>query len=435
MDVRGKLLLTLILCCHVCLTWGTTDGKKRVLVLGGNGFLGAETVEHLADADYEITILNRGNKYFDSETRLEYSVKQRISCDRDTLIRRTCPDLLKSGKYDAVIDFSSYAPLHIETMIDVMRGRTSLYVYVSTDAVYEVCEKTHKSRTKEEDGVRPVERQLRDKLTNNDKYGDQKLACEEALRGQRERGGFPYVILRLSDAIGPRDTTMRLWTYQVWVKLHKELNLPIHLPDGIHNKTFSFVYSKDVSKAIVDLLKAGDKVHDKTMNLAFEEDLTLEELLRKMGKYLGIDELRFNKNDSSAWYRFPTVELGPVDSSLAKELIGWSPIALDTALTETFSFNEDAMVDVKFAKEREIMLAGFVEDILLEEMKDDDILERKLTDAYGPAVLDGIDLGLEVDPEQPQIPMTQGTRQGDYIDRHDLIEKNEQCTKETCDRP
>ena len=417
-------------------------GRKRVLVLGGNGFLGSETVEVLMDADYEITTLNRGNKYFDSVKRIDDFVKQRIICDRDTLIRKTCPELLRSGKYDAVIDFSSYSPMHIETMIDALQGKTSLYVYISTDAVYEVCEKTHKNRTKEEDGVRPLEQKLRDKLASNDKYGDQKLACEEALREQRERGGFPYVILRLSDAIGQRDTTMRLWTYQVWVKLHKELNLPIHLPDGIHNKTFSLAYSKDVSKAILNILKAGESVHDKTMNLAFNEALTLEDLLNKIGSYLNIDDLNFNRNDSSAWYRFPAVDLGPIDTTLAKELIDWDPTALDVALNETFSFNEDAMVDATFAKEREIMLAGFVEDILLEEMKDDDILERKLVDAYGPAVLDGIDLGLEFDPEQPQIPVDETRRsvkddhaKTDYVARHDLLNQNEQCTKDTCDRP
>ncbi len=42
-----------------------------------------------------------------------------------------------------------------------------------------------------------------------DQYGDAKLAGEEALQGQREDGGFPWVALRFSDVVGPRDTTHR----------------------------------------------------------------------------------------------------------------------------------------------------------------------------------------------------------------------------------
>eukprot|EP00112_Aurelia_sp_Birch-Aquarium-sp1_P010862 Seg230.24 transcript_id=Seg230.24/GoldUCD/mRNA.D3Y31 product="dTDP-D-glucose 4 6-dehydratase" protein_id=Seg230.24/GoldUCD/D3Y31 len=402
----------------------TEEKEKRILVLGGNGFLGGETVELLLNNDYEVTIVNRGNKYFDSDTRIEPEVKQRLICDRDTLIRKTCPKLKKSGKYDAVIDFSSYNSMQMESMIDMLRGRTSLYVYISTDAVYEVCEKTHHNYTREIDGVRPEETMLRDKLANNDKYGDQKLSCEEALQDQRKRGGFPYVILRLADAIGPRDTTARLWTYQAWVKLHRELKLPIHLPKGIHNKTFSFVYSKDVANAILTVLKSGKRVHDKTMNLAFREEMTLAKLLEKISSYLGVENLLLNENDESAWYRFPTVNLGPLNTTVAESLIDWNPTPLDMALNETLSFNEDAMVDKTFAKEREIMLAGFVEDILLEEMKDDDILERTLIDSYGPAVLDGLDLGLEIDPEQPQIRMEHGqSKETGEQENHDYVNR------------
>ncbi|XP_065053475.1 uncharacterized protein LOC135682488 [Rhopilema esculentum] len=421
-------IASIFLC--VCETTTEDAAPKRVLVLGGNGFLGSETVENLMDNYYEVTILNRGNKYFDSDKRIDAYVKHRIICDRDTLIRKTCPTLAKSGKYDAVIDFSAYTPMQMESMIDALRGKTSLYIYISTDAIYEVCEKTHKNRTTEKDGIRPEERTLRDKLASNSKYGDQKLACEEALKEQRERGGFPYVILRLADAIGPRDTTSRLWTYQVWVKLHKALNLPIHLPEGIENKTFSFVYSKDVAKAIIEVLKSGKEIHDKTLNLAMNEPLTLGYLLRGISKYLDVGDLLLNTSDTNAWYRFPTTDLGPLDTSLAKHLINWEPTPLDVALNETFSFNEDAMLDPVFVKEREIMLAGFVEDILIEEMQDDDILERTLVDAYGPAVLEGIDLGLEFDPEQPKIEEGEkGAGNGDYINRKGMSVVKEHCDK------
>ena len=36
----------------------------------------------------------------------------------------------------------------------------------------------------------------------------------------RERGGMKYLIFRLPDVVGPRDTTDRWWTYQMWVQFY-----------------------------------------------------------------------------------------------------------------------------------------------------------------------------------------------------------------------
>ena len=53
----------------------------RVLLLGGNGMLGGETAKLLVEAGHQVHILNRGNWYHDSETRIKPFVKH-IKCDR-----------------------------------------------------------------------------------------------------------------------------------------------------------------------------------------------------------------------------------------------------------------------------------------------------------------------------------------------------------------
>jgi nucleoside-diphosphate-sugar epimerase len=58
------------------------DPTPRVLVMGGNGFIGAYTVEALLDAGYRVAVLNRNSSYFDSRERVLNRV-QVIVWDRE----------------------------------------------------------------------------------------------------------------------------------------------------------------------------------------------------------------------------------------------------------------------------------------------------------------------------------------------------------------
>ncbi len=120
-----------------------------------------------------------------------------------------------------------------------------VYVYISTDSVYEVSEaKPTPRRSVESDAVRPTDLKVQARLKSADRYGDAKLAGEEALRNHRESGGFPWVALRFCDVIGPRDTTYRWFLYQYWLKFYHDLKLPIAVPDAVKNVKSSLTYVK-----------------------------------------------------------------------------------------------------------------------------------------------------------------------------------------------
>ena len=378
---------------------GAKSNGRKILVFGGNGFIGSETVRRLIDRGDEITIVNRGNWYFDSEARIKPFVSAHFKCNRDQLLEIECEELLTSGSYDAVIDFSSYNARQIKQVVDILKERVGLYIYISTDSIYEVCDKTHSGPVTEEDAVRPKSPKKRLQLKREEKYAHDKLACEEVLQEQRKEGGFPYVALRLPDVIGPRDNSFRFWTYQLWIRLHKDIHHPVHMPSGVADDKFSLIHVEDAAKAIEKVLDAGPAVHNQAINLAFNEHFTLKKLLRDIANQLEVDELEFLSEDDATWYSYPTVTKGPLDIRKAKILLDWEPMTWEKALSSLCAFFEGAMSDKKLLKEREMLLADFFENIIPEKYYPSAL--NKLFEIYGRDVLKGVDLdvGLDGTPE------------------------------------
>lgn len=408
--LREFLMLLVYILCYIQFTRsaensedenddGAKSSGRKILVFGGNGFIGSETVRRLLDKGDEITIVNRGNWYFDSDERIKPFVKAHFRCDRDKLLKIDCEELLTSGNYDAVIDFSSYNARQIKQVVDLLRGRVGVYIYISTDSIYEVCEKTHSGPSTEEDAVRPKSGRKRLELKREETYAHDKLACEEVLEGERKSGGFPYVALRLPDVIGPRDISFRFWTYQLWIRLHKEIQHPVHMPSGVSEVKFSLIHVEDAAKAIEKVLDVGPVAHNQAINLAFNEYFTLKELLRNIADKVNIDELEFISEDETTWYTYPTVTKGPLDISKAKILLDWEPMTWESALNSLTSFYEGAMTNEKFLKEREMLLSDFFEAIVPDEHFPAAL--KKLNEIYGEEVMQGIamDIGFGGNPE------------------------------------
>ena len=377
------------------------NDTRRILVFGGNGFIGSEVVRRLLARKYEVTTVNRGNQYFDSEKRIAPFIKENYKCDRDKSLRRECAQLVHSGKYDVVIDFSAYNPEHLQEAIGLLKLRVGLYIYVSTDSVYEVCEKRHDGPTKEEDAIRPQSARKRAKLKKDELYGHNKLACEEVLREQRKSGGFPYTILRLPDVIGPRDNSLRFWMYQLWIRVHEAIEHPVHLPSGVANVPFSLVHVEDVAKAVEGVLDVGEKAHDQVFNLGFEEHLTLDTFLNDLAAKLGVKDLQFHHDDKTSWHTYPTVTKGPLNITKARTLLNWEPMTWQGALSSLCDFFDDAMTNEELSEEKEMLLGEFLEYTVPDTHFE--AFLGKLKEIYGDAVFDGMDFDWGVDSGVPEI--------------------------------
>ncbi len=81
--------------------------------------------------------------------------------------------MISRDQFDIVLDFSAYEPKWVHDAIGILQGKMdkekSVYLYISTDSVYEVCEeKTSQRRSVETDARRPNDIKARKHLKVSD---------------------------------------------------------------------------------------------------------------------------------------------------------------------------------------------------------------------------------------------------------------------------
>eukprot|EP00092_Neocalanus_flemingeri_P007876 GFUD01008502.1.p1 GENE.GFUD01008502.1~~GFUD01008502.1.p1 ORF type:complete len:411 (-),score=89.31 GFUD01008502.1:138-1370(-) len=376
-----RILLLAILAGLFVNIWGD-EKRLKVLSFGGNGNIGSAVLKRMIDSgSYDIVMSTRGSWHWDSEERIGPFVRF-VKCNRDyqpacaadanatdcdiNAIKQ-CKELFEiiqeTDKFDIVLDFSGYEPKWIHDNCQVLKDKVGVYIYISTDSVYEVSiDKPTKRPSVETDAVRPHDEKEIKLLKRKDPYGHYKFSCEEALiHYQKEKNGFPWVSLRLADVIGPRDTTNRWWTYQLWVKFYPEIENPIFMPAHVANKIESLTFVEDVAKVVTDIVDLGEPVWNEAYNIAMEEVLGNSEDTEK------------------SFYLYPTVFSGNMDISKAKKILKFQPTSAVEAFEKTMAWYEEAFV--KYPTQRDIILSELFQTAVPKQNRDAVYLaiDRELT--------------------------------------------------------
>jgi 2'-hydroxyisoflavone reductase len=209
--------------------------KKKILILGGTGFLGPKTVASATARGHEVTIFNRGRR----EKQLPLEVKvEHLYGNRDPLLpaddergpdgKLLHPDATPKGleqlagrRWDVVIDNSGYYPRMVKASAEMLAKQADLYIYISSISCY--------GKTPPDGGDENTElATLADPTVETmgasfENYGGLKALCEKAAEA-----AFPgrAAIVRPGYIVGPGDPTDRFTYWPVRIARGGEVLAP-----------------------------------------------------------------------------------------------------------------------------------------------------------------------------------------------------------------
>ncbi|AEE17830.1 SDR family oxidoreductase [Treponema brennaborense] len=149
----------------------------RVLFIGGTGNISTSVSRLCVERGFRLTLLTRnGAAGIDGA--------ESVACDitDENAVRR----LLNGRSWDAVVDWIAYTPDQVRRDVELFRGKTAQYVFISSASAYQkpavncfITESTPLANPYWE-------------------YSRNKIACEQLLTDAYRKEGFPAVIVRPS---------------------------------------------------------------------------------------------------------------------------------------------------------------------------------------------------------------------------------------------
>lgn len=242
----------------------------KALFIGGTGTISLSITRALARTDWDLTLVNRGNRVDDVPENI-----RQITCDINN--EEELRTLIEGESFDVVADFIAFVPEQVHRDVRLFEGRCGQYVFISSASIYQK-PLSHYAITESTPIANPYW-----------KYSQAKIACEEYLVEQYRQTGFPITIVRPSHTYSDGSIPLAFhspkgpWTEIERLKFGKPLIL-----HGDGSSLWTVTHSVDFAKGFIGLMgnihAIGEAVH-----ITSDESLTWNQIYRSIGKALGVE--------------------------------------------------------------------------------------------------------------------------------------------------
>lgn len=299
----------------------------KVLVLGGNGFIGSHVVDRLLADGHQVRVFDRHPEaYREPLEGVEYrygSFDHRQDVEGLAegmqvvihLISTTHP---KTSADDPAFDVSSNLLPTLGILHECLRSKVSKFAYVSSGGT--VYGDPVRLPALEDDPTLPL-----------GSYGATKLAIESFLRVFEHQFGLPYVVLRPSNAYGPRNNPAGIQGAIPVFLRHLGRGEAIELwGDG--STVRDYIYVSDLADGIVKAALHG--APGRVFNLGHGEGHSLLQVLAKAEAVTGLKA----KVHQQPARLFDIAKIW-LDISRAKAELQWQPqVSLESGIAKTWEF-------------------------------------------------------------------------------------------------
>jgi nucleoside-diphosphate-sugar epimerase len=238
----------------------------RALFIGGTGVISTACSHRAVERGFDVTLLNRG------ATSVRRAPEGARVLSADVHDRAAVSDALRGEDFDVVADFLAFTPDQVQDDIDLFRGRTGQYVFISSASAYQkpparipVLESTP----------------LRNPYWQ---YSRDKIACEDLLVAAYRAEGFPATIVRPSHTYD--QTSLPLdgkWTSID--RMRRGVPVVVH---GDGTSLWTLTHHTDFARAFVGLLANPHTIGD-SFHITSDEALPWDEITRTLAAAAGAE--------------------------------------------------------------------------------------------------------------------------------------------------
>ena len=297
--------------------------KKKILVLGGTGFLGSTFCKKALNKNFKVYSvstklrnlkINRKIKYIRCDVSTKNEIEKKLNINFDYVVNF-------SGYVDHTNKSKTYKSHYIgcKNLVNFFKSKKiKKFVQIGSSLEYGNLKSPHREDLKNVDPS---------KLKST--YAKSKLLATNYCLKIFNQTQFPVTIIRPYLIYGPGQKTNRLIPFII-----SECSKDKDFPCSSGNQLRNFLYIDDFISFLFKVLK-NDKINGEVFNIGSEENHTVKEVIEKIQKIMKkghplFGKIRLRKDESIK--HIPNM-------SKVKQVIKWKPlINIDRGINQTIKF-------------------------------------------------------------------------------------------------